>query len=155
MSTAIDIQRRFEELRSGDAEIASALSDMHERFASWLSEMQGVDELLRRALGDKERRGRAPLLSGRERLLTSAAPGMVEAPEPPAPAPADADESAAGNDEDEALLATLDVQIAERIRVKRRLSGNRRPVRELLAELEAEATTDSTPQKKQRKGRRS
>ncbi len=47
------------------------------------------------------------------------------------------DESASAED-DEALLASLDEETASAIRVKRRLSNDKRSVRELLEELQAE-----------------
>lgn len=48
--------------------------------------------------------------------------------------------SAPAVDEDEALLATLDPETARAIRVMRRLSDNKRSVRDLLAEMEANKT---------------
>lgn len=61
-------------------------------------------------------------------------------PEPEAcdpQAPADGVQAEADDDDEEELLAELDPELANAVRVKRRLTGNRRSVRALLAELGA------------------
>ncbi len=62
----------------------------------------------------------------------SAGPAADESAKSAAPA-----EPAADNSEDEALLAELAPEVANAVRVKRRLTGNRRSIRELIAEVEA------------------
>ncbi len=60
-----------------------------------------------------------------------------------------------GEDPDEALLDSLDPDTAKAIRVKRRLTGNKRSVRELLDELEGESgkrRRKSSESDSQRKG---
>jgi hypothetical protein len=67
--------------------------------------------------------------------VTAAVPPTLEPSTLPAE-PSDAADTAGGDSSDEALLARLDPETAKAIRIKRRLSGNAKSVRALLAEME-------------------
>lgn len=67
--------------------------------------------------------------------------GAVQA-RPSEPDPGGAEETQPLSEEDERLLARLDPATANMIRVRRRLTGNRRSVRQLLEELGPEARKD-------------
>ena len=58
-------------------------------------------------------------------------------PLPSETVPADNEVVAPKVDDDEALLSSLDLETANAIRVKRRLTGNKRTVRELLGEMQS------------------
>lgn len=97
------------------------------------------------APAEPPRRGRTPLFAGE--LPTGVPPEAASAP--PEPTAAGAGPETA---EDEALLASLEPELAKAVRVKRRLSG-RRSVREILAELNAEqlGAKDDTARKTKRR----
>ncbi len=61
-------------------------------------------------------------------------PEPIDTPAKPAVEP---EPAAADGADDEALLAELPPDVANAVRVKRRLTGNRRSLRELIAEVEA------------------
>lgn len=71
-------------------------------------------------------------------------------PLPSETAPADSEVAAPKVDDDEALLSSLDPETANTIRVKRRLTGNKRTVRELLDEMRSGRTggKEADPQRK-------
>jgi len=84
-------------------------------------------------------------------------PGMVSEPEPErelpdndaCPAADEQPESAADGDDDEALLASLDTDTANAIRVMRRLSPGQESVRELLKRHQkTKSTRKSSPEKR-------
>lgn len=123
-----------------EAAISLALDSLEQKLASWMSAMTELQTFLR-ARGVRAMFTETPALTT-SGLLVKGRESAAAAP--PAPKPQAADHapetpSAGQSDEDgEALLATLDTDTANWIRVKRRLTGNRRSVRELLDEFRAQ-----------------
>ena len=125
-------------LRADDS-IDKALAELDSRMSAWLSAVQAGQAALlsaaERIVAAEPARGSAP--RGRVKLFEGQV--LALAPEHDQQAawlrPASEDSVPATTEEDEALLASLDVETANAIRVKRRLTGNRRSVQELLEEL--------------------
>jgi hypothetical protein len=116
-----------------EAAIALALESLEQKLASWMSAMSELQVFLKaRGVRTKLTEQPAPITTG---LLVK---DRADAPPPPAFELEPRASAAANESEEEALLATLDTETANWIRVKRRLGGNRRSVRELLDEFRAQ-----------------
>lgn len=123
-----------------EAAIGLALESLEQKLASWMSAMTELQAFLR-ARGVKARFTETPALTTTSGLLVK---GREQAAPPTAKPHAAANEATAAqetDDEAEALLSTLDTETANWIRVKRRLTGNRRSARELLDEFRAQRGT--------------
>jgi ElaB/YqjD/DUF883 family membrane-anchored ribosome-binding protein len=122
-----------------DDSIDKALAELDSRLSAWLSAVQaGQAALLNaadRIVGDKPAQSSGP--RGAAKLFEGQVPGLAPEHDRQMPAlrPASEDGVPTMTEEDEALLASLDAETANLVRVKRRLAGNRRSVRELLEEL--------------------
>ena len=117
---ALDLQTRCSVLSAGDGDVELALKTLDEKLGEWF----GVLGRLSAGAARVSKPERAPQ------------PAVAAAPAP-APAPAEVQAPAAPEEDEEALLASLDPEIANAVRVKRRLLGTRCSVRQLIAEVEA------------------
>jgi|GEM_PF-6979422 len=132
---AATVGQRIAALLAGDNLLQTRLAEVEAKFDAWLVAMSAGQCLLREALG----RARASEPKG------IAEPRPVAPPAAPGTAPTSvltpSEPTGLGDDavtdDDERLLATLDSDTANAIRVKRRLCGERRSVRELLEEIQA------------------
>lgn len=148
MISADELQERLAALQADGAAIQTALSGMENSLNAWFDAMSGVHDVLARAATQADR--------GRRSLVTVSSPAPVEgvAPEksparlatsvpamPPATTPAAEPEPAelsATEEEEKALLDSLDAETARQVHVRRRLSGHSKSVRELVDEIRAE-----------------
>jgi hypothetical protein len=142
-----EIAVRLSRAREEGAGLDSALSSLREKWQEWTTAMAAAQEVLCQVV--EARGGR----SVSRTLLTEPVAPVVEAPGEsiiePEPMPANSSPPVSEKEvpqelpqsessaEDEQLLATLDEETANAIRVKRRMDGNRRSVREWLAEMRA------------------
>jgi hypothetical protein len=125
-------------LRADDS-IDKALAELDSRLSAWLSAVQAGQAALLNA-ADRIVGGKPAQSSGSRgaaKLFEGQVPGLAPEHDRQMPAlrPAPEDSVPAMTEEDEALLASLDAETANLVRVKRRLAGNRKSVRELLEEL--------------------
>lgn len=125
-------------LRDDDS-INKALAELDSRLSAWLAAVQAGQAAL---LSDADRIAAAePTQDSDSRRGAGLFEGRVPELDPehdqqgPALPPVSEDSPPATTEEDEALLTALDAETANAVRVKRRLTGNRRSVRELLEEL--------------------
>jgi hypothetical protein len=151
-----DLQHRISAIRADEAAVQDALSSLRGSLDEWLEAMSGVNELLAGATGAAvDEKPRKPLVASGG-LVTAEGVAPV-APEkslfssPVRPMPVDDEPMASdpiSDEEDQALLESLDAETAGAIRVRRRLSGGRKSTRDLLAELQAEKKSPDQSQKK-------
>lgn len=151
-----DLQHRISAIRADEAAVQDALSSLRGSLDEWLEAMSGVHDLLANAAsaaaGEKPRKplvasgglvtaeGVAP--AAPEKSLFSSPVRPVQVEEKPEVSDPVSDE------EDQALLESLDADTAGAIRVRRRLSGGRKSIRDLLAEIQAEKKSPDQSQKK-------
>ncbi len=157
------VQERMAALRTDDGLIDGAVAELDTKLAAWLAAMKERQAALpddgarpsaappedtslgRPAAGGSDLgqdvAGRSASKLFRGQVPTATVVGYHrQASEAPAALPTD--EAAAPEDEDdEVLLACLDAETASAIQVKRRLTGNKRSVRELLDEIRLEHPT--------------
>lgn len=132
MMDLTELQSRTAVLAEEDDPVVAALDALDEQLSAWVKALGALESY---------RINIKPALEERPKGLTTAAPARPpERNEPSKEPPADAARAPAeAGSDDEALLASLDPQLAERIRAKWRVSGKQRSVRELLAEMESGA----------------
>lgn len=149
-----DIKARLERCVADDLGVREQLASVSDQLRVWLEAVERADEVIRKTLaaggGIKDRKPLTSSKSGRgaqkaSEPVTTQPPDQRPPPSPDAAGPPAAPPVAAAAApppqepalDDEQLLATLDEETANMIRVRRRLEGNRRSVRECLAELRA------------------
>jgi hypothetical protein len=138
-----------------DGSLAQALGALEAKLSGWVAAMRETQALLLRGakiIAPEPQKLEGAALFVRDGSTPRAASSADEAPRrPPAiktePPPA----TQAVDAEDEALLQSLDPETANFIRVKRRLTGNRRSVRELLEEFQAARGGGKTDGKRKRR----
>ena len=162
---ATEIQERLSALQADGHAIQAALGGMEASFSEWFAAMSGVHDLLAKAAAQTDKGRRSLVTSGSPtpvepapaiekpaaKLATSVpnvpiAPVVAEAPPAPEPSAAEQDEKA--------LLDSLEPDIARQVHVRRRLSGHSKSVRELIDEIRAEKGSkgaSTTPTDKQQK----
>lgn len=157
------VDKRIAALRADDSLIEGHLAELDTKLATWMAAMReglaAMREGLKRVASASEAGpGPAPaaLPQRVERLGFAAETGM--APEQAAVVGSDQARSraAATPEDDETLLKSLDEDTANAIRVKRRLIGEKRTVRELLEEIRSArpAVREAGPNRKRRWRRR-
>ena len=124
---ATSINSRVEALVAGDSLIEQRLSELDTKLAEWL---------------DLMRAGQAALVAALRGGHIEPRRGEVA---PVASAPTEAQAVAEPVLDDEQLFASLDPETANAVRVKRRLSRDKRPLRELLAEIRTARSTEDPP----------
>ena len=152
-----ELQDRISAIRADEAAVQDALSGFQSALEAWLTAMAGVHDLLAAA---SSAAGGAPP----KPLVVSG--GLVTAETAPPPAPVEksmfsspvrpvmtpdqppAAVEPASDEDEQALLDSLDAETANAIRVRRRLSGGRKSVRDLLAEIQSEKKSPDQSQKK-------
>jgi hypothetical protein len=152
-----ELQHRISAIRADEAAVSDALSGFQSALEAWLTAMAGVHDLLAAASSAAAGTPQRPLV---------VPGGLVTAESAPPPAPVEKsmfsspvrpvmtrDEPRAGaepgsDEEEQALLDSLDDETASAIRVRRRLSGGRKSVRDLLAEIQSEKKSPDQSQKK-------
>ncbi len=151
-TTAVD--KRIAELRADDDQLRSHLTQLDEKLTIFIAAIRDGQANLRatRARADVAAPP-APVAeattSTNETQRSVASRGMFAGGAPPKAEPAaemprsEVPEEPAVSAEDEALLAGLDPKAANAIRVKRRLTGYRKSVRELLEEMQETGAGDS------------
>jgi len=154
------VQERMAALRTDDGLIEGAVAELDTKLAAWLAAMRegqtaltgGVgrssaatneDARLERAIAGSPEQHQGTAVRHGSKLFEGQVPAVTVAgrdrPISETPTLPSRDEVSCSEDEDdEALLASLDAQTASAIRVKRRLADNRRSVRELLEEIRSE-----------------
>ena len=128
-------------------DIRRALADVDARLSAWAAVVAGSEPAAPKRAVAKP--GPAPAPKPAEPVAAKPAPKVVEAPAAPAPPAASAEPEpvpepaapspvarSADHEEDEALLASLDPETAQAIKVMRRLSFEDKSVRQLLEEYE-------------------
>ncbi len=133
---AATIDKRIAALLAGDDLLQTRLAEVEAKFDAWLTAMSAGQNLLREAV----------------RCLRKA-PGSAVTEPLSAESPTATPESQSlgvvpGVVDDERLLETLDPDTANAIRVKRRLCGDKRSVRELLEEVQAARAGKPPPRKR-------
>ena len=149
------LHSQLEALREGDEAIASELADLDAKLREWLEAMRSgqarlVAVLTRSDSGESEHATDDPMAAGteptpdesterRQRLFQTETPSVgVQEPVGAFAADEPTTEEPVSSADDEALLAELDEETAKLVRLKRRMSGKRRGVRELLEEIRTE-----------------
>jgi hypothetical protein len=160
--TADELHQQVSALLGGGADLSAQFADVEAKLARWVAGVQAAQAALARAPTEATP-GDAAVADAEPQTTAPAQP----APAAPTPAPADEPEEprrasklfsgqspvlpaaapptrrskgaapAGPGTDDEALLAGLPPQVANAVRIKRRL-GNRKPLRELLAEINLE-----------------
>lgn len=127
----MDIQNRLDQLRAESGPIGDSLESLSSDWDAWLSAVENVTDLLQLAQAARPQRGHG--------LLTTP---VTQHPDAGSAlgheSQAAAAETLPAGDEEEALLATLDERTAALVRIRRRLSMNRKSIRECLAEIQHE-----------------
>lgn len=151
------VKAKLGALHQGDENVTEMLSTLDTQLQAWMTSMRSGQALIVAALKRYEqlaeedarmrelpaepepaKRSRMFQTSETDEQPAKAAPaGKVYQPDPVAPAV---------ENDDEALLATLDEETLNQIRIRRRLSGKQRGVRELLAEIEEQRRSDGGDQ---------
>jgi hypothetical protein len=154
-----DLQHRISAIRADEAAVQDALSGLQSSLDAWLTAMTGVHDLLAAAAGVAAGELPKPQIESGG-LVTAAEPAplpslppaeksMFSSPVRPAARPEVTDPvDPVSDEEDQALLESLDSETAGAIRVRRRLSGGRKSVRDLLAEIQTERKSPDQSQKK-------
>ena len=153
-----EIEQRLQALRESAPQVDQQLADLDEKLAQWLAAMQaGQDAMIAgvRELPVAEVAAPPPPQPAPEPDPEPEPVAMFAVNETPeASAPETADTTAApqadadGTEEDdEALLAELDEETATQVRVRRRLTGRRRSIRELIEEVQAEKANEPETKK--------
>ncbi|MEW6252395.1 MAG: hypothetical protein AB1716_17285 [Planctomycetota bacterium] len=134
--TALDLQQRCQSLSADDGDIERALAALDVDLRGWVAALRTLKDLM-----DAER-----LWNAVEPPAPPPPPADSAAPErvgesgattPDAAPAADGEDPGDTHSADEALLNALDPELARAIRVKRRLTGKRRSVQELIAEAQS------------------
>lgn len=130
----LDLQQRWQALSAGEGDIGREMIALDQTLSDWLTALHGLNAYgmeVVTAPPSAKAGGRSPECPARRPPCPGAAPEKTESadgrrqPGPPAEL------------SDEELLRSLDPDTANLIRVRRRLMGNQRTIRELLAEHEA------------------
>jgi len=150
------LQKRCQPLSVDADPTGPALSAVDDALREWIAALDtlsacglDVERLRRSARGSPTpltEKGRVPLVAPPDEPPGTASgkpstAGTAEAPAPEAATDTTADE--------EALLASLDPETVQAIRVKRRL-GSKRPIPELIAEIQASRDTQRDPEPRRR-----
>lgn len=150
-----DLQTRISAIRADEAAVQEALSGFQTAMDAWLVAMTGVHDLLASAAGVVSAEPPEPLIVGSGLVTTESLPpppaekSMFSSPVRPLPAKVEPQVSDPAHDEEEqALMESLDAETASAIRVRRRLSGGRKSVRDLLSEIQSEKKPPDQSQKK-------
>lgn len=163
---ATEIQERLSALQADGQAIQAALGGMEATFAEWFTAMSGVHDLLAKAAAHTDKGRRSLITTGAQSPLEApvaekaahkpasavSAPPLVSQSQPAQPA---AVELSAEEQEERALLDSLEPEIARQVHVRRRLSGHSKSVRELVDEIRAEKGSKGAappPDKQQKKG---
>lgn len=150
-----ELQDRISAIRADEAAVQDALSGFQNALDAWLTAMTGVHDLLAAASAAASGTPAKPLVVSGGLVTAEAAPAppveksMFSSPVRPVfaqEAPSTAEPIS--DEEEQALLDSLDEETAGAIRVRRRLSGGRKSVRDLLAEIQSEHRTQDQSQKK-------
>lgn len=124
---ATHIDSRVAALVAGDGLIEQRLAELDAKLSAWLELMRSGQTALAMTLRGRRAAGRAvPPADSAASSETSVAPVEPEL-------------------DDEQLLASLDPETANAVRVRRRLSRDKRPIRELVAEIQAARRAEPTP----------
>jgi hypothetical protein len=139
VGSAPELQDRLRPLSADDGGIEQALEALERRLQAWLSALTIACPQPEPAPGPPpERVALAAPPAGAREHTPAAAEVQCPPPPPEPPRPARAPEVCeTTTGEDEALLAELEPEIANAVRVKRRLTVTRRDIRDLIAEVEA------------------
>lgn len=146
---ATEIQERLSALQADGQAIKDALGGMEATFSHWFAAMSGINDLLAKsaALTDKGRRSLVTTGSPTpvdaaavEKPAAKLATGISHVPVAPVAAPESPPvaEQSAAEQEEKALLDSLDPETARQVHVRRRLSGHSKSVRELVDEIRSE-----------------
>lgn len=143
-----DLSERCRALSEDDAQIAQAITALEEKAREWLNELGAlqafgvhITPVIEPAIEappaepEPERAPNpepAPPAPVKQRMVKTSTAPQAPPPQPEKEAPAERDAAA-----DEALLAQLDPEIANAVRVRRRLLGPSADIRKLIAEAEA------------------
>jgi hypothetical protein len=151
-----ELQDRISAIRADEAAVQDALSGFQSALEAWLTAMTGVHDLLASASAAASGTPQKPLVVSGGLVTAEAAPPPAPAEKsmfssPVRPVIAEEEPSPAAepvsDEEEQALLDALDDETASAIRVRRRLSGGRKSVRDLLAEIQREGKPDQSQKK--------
>ena len=145
---ATTLYKQIAALRDDDSLIAQALSDLDTTLATWLTVMLEGQTAMLAQVRRNDSPADAPTIersgtvdsppkrpdSPGSRLFQGSASSTANLEHEP-PTSETPDNTTVIPDDDEGLMASLDMETANVIRVKRRLSNNTKSVRELLDEL--------------------
>jgi hypothetical protein len=123
------MQQMCAALSGGGEQIAVAFAELDAAMTEWVAALA----TLKAAGIDVSKGSRGPQPQKMFAGDTPRARAMEQTPPPPPPAGDAAAERESA--EDEALLAELPAELAQQVRVKRRLAGGRRSVKALVAEM--------------------
>lgn len=143
------LENQLVALRAGDGALEQRLTELDAKLGAWLAAVEAGQAALRElarkvvpsAVPCETQTGAVPPTSpgGAPRLVAgpAAVTALRQEPDPGAADGCNAQQPQERADSEETLLETLDPETAKVIRVKRRLTGGRRSVRELLEEYRA------------------
>jgi hypothetical protein len=146
---AAQVQQRTQHLSADDGDIRQALEALEGKLGAWfkayssLAEPRPAEE---QSVAPVTPKGLLVRDEAMEALTETVAepesePGATSSPEVEQPSAAERDAGMRMREEDELLLSTLAPEVTTAIRIKRRLDGGSRSVRELLDEYEQEKET--------------
>ena len=120
---------------SEDTGLSQALADLDSKLAAWSGAINSAQTSIKKMIEDK------PKPTVKTALPTVQIKQKKYLP------PVEKQETASTADDDEKVLATLDVATAQKIQVLKRLNGNRKSVRELLELYQANSTNKNSAAK--------